>query len=324
MPDLTIYAARGSSSTVTAYLRGVGQSDPLWGVDPGVGVYIDDVYVARPQGALLDVVDVDRIEVLRGPQGTLYGKNTIGGAIKYLTKPLSSDFSAKTSVSVGSYHQLDVKASVNTPLGSDAVRSSLSVASLSRDGYGNNLRTGEEVSDKEILVARGQLGFFVSDTLNIVLSADWMDDQSGVPGAQRLNAFNPFDPSHTPPLNSRFDVQNGMGNVNDTSMSGGAGTVNWTINDHWWFKSISAYRESDTDTNIDFDTLPNKIVDVRALYHDHQTTQEFQFNYGSDNLNGVFGLYYFDGAAGGTVFNNFINLLFGTTAGATNTESIAL
>ncbi|HEU0306285.1 MAG TPA: Plug domain-containing protein, partial [Lysobacter sp.] len=83
VPNLTIYAARGSSSTVTAYIRGVGQSDPLWGVDPGVGIYLDDVYIARPQGALLDVFDVDRVEVLRGPQGTLYGKNTIGGAIKY-------------------------------------------------------------------------------------------------------------------------------------------------------------------------------------------------------------------------------------------------
>jgi iron complex outermembrane receptor protein len=84
VPNLTIYAARGSNSTITAYIRGVGQSDPLWGVDPGVGLYLDDVYIARPQGGLLDVFDVGRIEVLRGPQGTLYGKNTIGVAIKYV------------------------------------------------------------------------------------------------------------------------------------------------------------------------------------------------------------------------------------------------
>jgi iron complex outermembrane receptor protein len=92
VPNLTIYAARGSTSTVTAYIRGVGQADPLWGVDPGVGIYLDDVYIARPQGALLDVFDVERIEVLRGPQGTLYGKNTIGGAIKYVSSPLEEDF----------------------------------------------------------------------------------------------------------------------------------------------------------------------------------------------------------------------------------------
>ena len=91
MPNLTIYAARGSNSTLTAYIRGVGQSDPLWGVDPGVGIYLDDVYIARPQGALLDVFDVERIEVLRGPQGTLYGKNTIGGAIKYISRGLPTE-----------------------------------------------------------------------------------------------------------------------------------------------------------------------------------------------------------------------------------------
>jgi outer membrane receptor for ferrienterochelin and colicin len=97
VPNLTVYAARGSNSTVTAYIRGVGQADPLWGVDPGVGIYLDDVYIARPQGALLDVFDVERIEVLRGPQGTLYGKNTIGGAIKYVSAPLDEDFYGQAS-----------------------------------------------------------------------------------------------------------------------------------------------------------------------------------------------------------------------------------
>src|SRR5579871_6119409 len=84
-PSLTLQAARGSNSTLIAFIRGVGQQDPLWGFDPGVGLYIDDVYIARPQAAVLDVFDIQRIEILRGPQGTLYGRNTIGGAIKYVT-----------------------------------------------------------------------------------------------------------------------------------------------------------------------------------------------------------------------------------------------
>jgi iron complex outermembrane receptor protein len=77
VPNFKISADRATSSTINVYIRGVGQSDPLWGFDPGVGVYIDDVYLARPQTALLDVIDVQDLEVLRGPQGTLYGKNTI-------------------------------------------------------------------------------------------------------------------------------------------------------------------------------------------------------------------------------------------------------
>jgi len=88
VPNMKIAADRATSSTINVYIRGVGQSDPLWGFEPGVGVYIDDVYLARPQAALLDVIDVQDLEILRGPQGTLYGKNTIAGAIKYVTREI--------------------------------------------------------------------------------------------------------------------------------------------------------------------------------------------------------------------------------------------
>ncbi|HQX33886.1 MAG TPA: TonB-dependent receptor plug domain-containing protein, partial [Dokdonella sp.] len=110
VPNLTVYAARGSNSTVTAYIRGVGQADPLWGVDPGVGIYLDDVYIARPQGALLDVFDVERIEVLRGPQGTLYGKNSIGGAIKFFSQKPDGNGGGYVETTFGSLERLDVRA----------------------------------------------------------------------------------------------------------------------------------------------------------------------------------------------------------------------
>ena len=91
-------ADRATSSTINVFIRGVGQSDPLWGNEPGVGLYIDDVYLARPQTALLDVIDVDQdIEILRGPQGTLYGKNTIAGAIKYVTRDIDGPASCSRS-----------------------------------------------------------------------------------------------------------------------------------------------------------------------------------------------------------------------------------
>ena len=160
VPNLTIYAARGSTSTVTAYIRGVGQADPLWGVDPGVGIYLDDVYIARPQGALLDVFDVDRIEVLRGPQGTLYGKNTIGGAIKYISKALPSKTQGFASVAVGNYGQRDVKAALGGSIGGEdsGLRARLAVANMQRDGYGELVGRDEDVSDKDITAARLQVG----------------------------------------------------------------------------------------------------------------------------------------------------------------------
>lgn len=325
VPNLTVYAARGSSSTVTAYIRGIGQSDPLWGVDPGVGIYLDDVYIARPQGALLDVFDVQRVEVLRGPQGTLYGKNTIGGAIKYISRGLPTDFEGNASVTIGNYNQLDVKAAVGGPIGGadSGLRGRLAVASLNRDGFGQNVVTDQEVSDKEILALRGQLGAYAGDDFDVQFAFDWVDDQSGVRGAQMLGA-NRFVPN-APPMDSRYDVRNGMPNVNDTELRGASVTVNWRANEDWALKYVLAKRESDTETNIDFDLTQAKIADVKAFYSDQQVSHELQANFdGGGRARGVMGLYAFDGDAGGQVLNNFFNLLFGDTQGTVRTESVAL
>ncbi|GMU44044.1 MAG: TonB-dependent receptor [Lysobacterales bacterium] len=323
VPNLTVYAARGSSSTITAYIRGVGQSDPLWGVDPGVGIYLDDVYIARPQGALLDVFDVERVEVLRGPQGTLYGKNTIGGAIKYVSRALDADFGGRVSVTAGEHNQQDVKVGLNVPLGDSGWAMRFAGANLTRDGYGENLRTGQDVSDKEIVAGRFTLGYTGSDRWSAKFTADHIDDASAVRGARML-AANRFAPTALP-LDDRYDVRNGMPNVNDTVMDGYSLTLDFTLNDNWSLKSVTAQRESDTETNIDFDTLPNIIADVKAFYSDEQTSQEFQLNYDAGgNFTGVFGLYWFDGEAGGTVLNNFFNLAFGNTNGRVDTDAIAL
>ena len=334
VPNLTVYAARGSTSTVTAYIRGVGQADPLWGVDPGVGIYLDDVYIARPQGALLDVFDVERIEVLRGPQGTLYGKNTIGGAIKYISRGLPQETTGFASVTVGNYNQLDVKAALGGEIGGkdSGLRGRVSVASMNRDGFGDNTYTGQEVSDKEINAVRMQLGAYSQDDFDVQFAFDYMDDQSGVRGAKML-APNPLAPAY-PPTSDRYDIRSGMKNINDTEMKGASVTANWRPSDNWAFKYVAAKRESDTETNIDFDTTPLPLVDVRAFYSDSQVSQELQANYdGGGRARGVMGLYWFNGDAGGQVLNYFwnpllatglTNPLFGDTQGVVNTKSIAL
>ncbi|WP_425605413.1 TonB-dependent receptor [Pseudoxanthomonas putridarboris] len=334
VPNLTIYAARGSTSTVTAYIRGVGQADPLWGVDPGVGIYLDDVYIARPQGALLDVFDVERIEVLRGPQGTLYGKNTIGGAIKYISRGLPTETEGFASVTVGNYNQLDVKAALGGSIGGpdSGLRGRVSVASMNRDGFGKNTYTGQDVSDKEINAARLQLGAYSQDDFDVQFAFDYLDDQSGVRGAKML-APNPLAPAY-PPTSDRYDIRSAMRNVNDTEMKGASATVNWRPNEDWAFKYIIAKRESDTETSIDFDVTPLTLVDVRAFYHDNQVSQELQANFdGGGRARGVMGLYWFNGDAGGQVLNHFYNPLlapsltnplFGDTQGVVNTESIAV
>ena len=153
-PSLTLQAARGSNSTLISFIRGVGQQDPLWGFDPGVGLYMDDVYVARPQAAVLDIFDIQRIEILRGPQGTLYGRNTIGGAIKYVTKRIDADEpEGQIRASYGSFNQRDVVASAELPF-NERFGISAAVARYLRDGYGKNLNTGNEHYNKDVIAAR--------------------------------------------------------------------------------------------------------------------------------------------------------------------------
>ena len=135
VPNLTLEVSRGTNTTLTAFIRGVGQQDPVAGFEAGVGLYVDDIYLNRPQGAVLDIYDVERIEVLRGPQGTLYGRNTIGGAIKYVTAALPDETAIKVRGTYGSYNQADLIVTASTPV-SDSLKVGVSGARLSRGGFG--------------------------------------------------------------------------------------------------------------------------------------------------------------------------------------------
>ena len=325
VPNLTVFAARGNNSTITAYIRGIGQPDPLWGVDPGVGIYLDDVYIARPQGGLLDVFDVQRIEILRGPQGTLYGKNTIGGAIKYVSNPLRKELSASVSLDVGNFNQRDVKASIGGGTDDGVIRGRVSVASLQNDGFGKNLSTGNPVSNQDTRAARASIGFYpIGIPFTLVVSADRVEDNSGVRGGKRL-AVSSFAP--VPLTSSNYDINSGMPDKNFTNLSGASATATWLASSQWTLKSITSSRKSDTYTTIDFDMLPAVVADVFATYKDKQKTQEFQATYDSGSgSSGVIGAYYFKGDAGGEVFNNFLNRagLFGQTIGTVYTKSTSL
>src|SRR5688500_13513752 len=154
-PNVNLETSRGTNTTLTAFIRGVGQQDPVAGFEQGVGIYLDDVYLNRPQGALLDIYDVERIEILRGPQGTLYGRNTIGGAVKYVTRRLSDEPELRARANIGTYQQLDLVVSASTPLGASGIKAGASVARLGRNGFGKNLTTGDENYNKDIWAARG-------------------------------------------------------------------------------------------------------------------------------------------------------------------------
>jgi len=322
VPNLTIYPARAFNSTITAYIRGVGQSDPAWGFEPGVAVYVDDVYLARPQAALLDILDVQRIEVLRGPQGTLYGKNTIGGAIKYVTRPVGDAFSGEATIALGDYDRRDFKAIINAPL-SDTVRARIALGSFDRAGFGHNLLTGEDVSAKHAQVARLTAQWLPRDDVDVRVAYDRYRDRSGMRGARRLE-IDPFDPSRTPPNDNGFDVQSGMADVDNADSENASVTVDWDLAAGWRLKSVTAHHSADTLGNVDFDTLPLPISDLTRHIFDEQASQEFQLHRDSQRAHAVAGLYYFDGEADGRVNVNNNGQLFLRSTGSVKTRSAAV
>jgi iron complex outermembrane receptor protein len=320
-PNLTLQIARGSNSTLIAFSRGVGQQDPLWGFEPGVALYIDDVYVARPQGAVLDIFDVERVEVLRGPQGTLYGRNTIGGAVKYVTRKLGNEFHASARASYGSYNQLDLVGQVTLPIG-DTFSVGAAVARYKRDGYGKNLTTGAEQYDKDVIAARVSAEFTPTDNMFFRVAGDRILDRSNPRHGTRLlpNGANPI----YAPTASVYDTRAGIGDRNRVKTQGVSATGEIGLTDALTFKTISAWREGHTDTLIDFDNTPLPTLDVPAEYDDRQFTQELQLLYQGDRIQGVAGLYYLDGRASGA-FDTVVGLfnLTTLTSGTVRTKSYA-
>lgn len=333
-PNTTLQTSRGTNSTLTAFIRGVGQQDPLWGYEPGVGIYIDDVYIARPQGAVLDLLDVDRIEVLRGPQGTLYGKNTIGGAIKYVTKPMSGGTEFNAEATVGSYSQRDVKLTGQLPIVDDKVYVGFGFADLNRDGFGEYLQSAlanqdRENYNKDLWAARVDLEFRPADDLFIKLNWDKTRDTSNAKGGYRLL---PSLLTNAPVPDSVYDSYTSLPTSNLVELEGYSLMISYDYSDELELKYIASRREGYSPTNIDFDNTALDIFDVPAEYKDENSTHEIQANYSTDGYSLVSGIYLYDGESCGN-FDAILGFLgraaFGTpgltreVTGCNNSESWA-
>ena len=170
------------------FLRGVGQRDFLPSADPGVGIYVDGVYYARSIGSVLDIIDIDRIEVLRGPQGTLFGRNTTGGAIAIHTQKPHEEFEGKVRVRVGIDDRIDVLGKVNVPL-SDKVFMNATVAKFDQDGFVVNPLNGMDTGDDDTFAMRGALRMQLNNNVEINISGDYSRDREN--GQARVTTQNP-------------------------------------------------------------------------------------------------------------------------------------
>jgi len=319
-PNVTLEVSRGTNSTLSPFIRGIGQQDPVAGFEQGVGLYLDDVYFNRPQAAVLNIYDVERIEVLRGPQGTLYGRNTIGGAIKYVTKRIATDgphFSIRTNL--GTYRQADLIVSASSPL-NRMVMVGAAVARLSDNGFGRNLTNGLRNYNKDVVAARGTVEFIPSDNIFVRVAADKTWDDSNPKGGHRL-VPNLCTTTGTygcrgnfPVLSNVYDTQGGL---NDPTQKVRAWGVSlWAeagLNDWLKLRNITALRKDVGYTPIDFDALPSADVDVPAIYKNRQFSEEVQLVADKGPLQGVAGIYYLNAKA----FDEFDVRLYTTVPGFT-------
>jgi iron complex outermembrane recepter protein len=294
-PNVTLEVSRGTNSTLTPFIRGIGQQDPVAGFEQGVGLYLDDVYLNRPQAAVLDIYDVERIEVLRGPQGTLYGRNTVGGAIKYVTARIKTDGPhASLRTNVGNHGQVDVIASASTPI-TPSLRIGTAIARLSNTGFGKNVTTGQHNYNKDIWAARGTIELEPAPDVFFRLSGDYTWDNSNPRGGHRLI---PNLVTGEAPLSEVFDSEGALNDPKQKVRSGGLalhGEIG--LNDWLKFRTITAYRKDHSATPIDFDATPAVDVDVPAIYRNRQFSQEFQLVADKGPLQGVAGLYYLNANA---------------------------
>ena len=306
-PNVAFFNASSGTNTALVFIRGIGQTDPLVTNDPGVGIYVDGVYFGRMQGVNVDTMDVSRIEILRGPQGTLFGKNTIGGAINVVTtEPSLQSTTGYGELTAGSYHRGDAIARLSTPLINDQLAVSLSLGSRNQSGYGTRLIDGQGMGNTKELDGRFEVRYKANDGLEFLLAADGTHVNEHQ-GDQTLLAVNTASPLvgllnliSNPPYDSRWLTNNDFTsyatgrNFNQADLWGTSLTASWNTGPVT-VKSITAYRRNNTDIGTDPDGSPLVLIDQGDRVQQSQFSQELQFSGLSfeGRLNWVGGLYYF-------------------------------
>jgi iron complex outermembrane receptor protein len=348
VPSLTLEnnpSFGGASNSAAIYLRGVGQKEFLPTTEPGVGLYVDEVYIARSVGAILDLIDIERLEVLRGPQGTLFGRNTIGGAIVITTvKPeIGGEFGGRLGAVYGTDDRINLKGSLHFPLGETAA-ARVSLASFQQDGY-VDLPDGTDLGNDDTITGRIAVAWQPTDRLAVDLNFDATSDDENGPPMQLLgidftdlsqlngvvaappppmafvhnvttaalgpgvpcavedtegNSLVPF-PNPNPASPNCYDNRYLTGDDNqgtaeaksETDVWGLSATIAYDISENLVLKSITAYRDLESEFARDGDHSPQRIAQFHDSLDQEQFTQELQLQGNYDRLNWILGAYYF-------------------------------
>ncbi|MBK7250415.1 MAG: TonB-dependent receptor [Gammaproteobacteria bacterium] len=300
-PNLTVTRYPTSNVTSHVAIRGGVTINGAMYFEQTTGMYLDGVYLGKAVGSVFDVVDLDRIEVLRGPQGTLYGRNTMAGAVNFITRKPSGEFGGTASLEIGNYGAHIEKLSLDLPRFGIA-RLSLAARKEDRDGL-VKLTGGGELDSRDKLGARVALALDVADNFTVDYHFDYTRVDQAPPHNQ-LYRLNPPAAGPTAPLFAaaaayvsrdwRTTVSTNFPGYEQLELHGHALTLTWDVNEHNQLKSISARRTLRNDDSLDLDGTPLTIATSVRISGFEQKSQELQWVGTTEQLNYVAGLYYYE------------------------------
>jgi len=286
-------------------IRGIGSENTTGGSDPGVALHVDGVYVGRPVGALFSAFDTERVEVLRGPQGTLYGRNATGGSVNLISRKPESEFGGEVDLTVGNYNRTRARAAVNLPI-AENISARLVGFSEDRDGFTeNSVASGTNANDADNFGLRGHLNFDVSENASVLLSASYIESGGVGSQAEQRDQFSQgvlFGPG-PPPLRTIAPFVNDLEpfregkdapESQDNEFLLLSGTVDYDFG-NIAVKSITGYVESSYISIQDNDQSPAALQILSVEEDSKQFTQELQLlSSGNSDFQWILGAFYFN------------------------------
>lgn len=276
------------------YIRGIGSNNVFIGSDPDVSIYQDGVYIARPSSDFNNFLDVERVEVLRGPQGTLYGRNAVGGTINIISRKPDNQLQAKAQAGVGNYGKYDLQGYLSGPLAKDKLYASISVMREKHNGYIRNIFPGgNDLDDEDTWATRAQVRATPTDRLDILLRGDYSSDTGAVATYQKLLLPYPADPIVNSTLGDYHHVALNTRNSMDRKNYGVSGDITYTASDALKLQSLTAYRQAHLVWSADTDGTTLAILNSNFHENQNQFSEEFNASGKVSRLTYVLGAYYF-------------------------------
>ncbi|MEZ5500388.1 MAG: TonB-dependent receptor [Steroidobacteraceae bacterium] len=295
------YSQAGGESQI--YIRGIGSNLLAVGADPSVAIHLDGVYLGRPNMGLNQFLDVDRVEVLRGPQGTLYGRNATGGSINIISKQPTDEFEGYVGVGTGSFSRVELKAAAGGPI-SDQWGFRLAGRFVKDDGYVDDLDPAgtNKLDDQDLKAVRGILRFRPSEAFTGTLAYDYSKFSNGNTAVRPNDSTGTGQVFGAVPTSSILQERNDFNTFMDWKTGGPTLTLNWNLANGVELTSISAYKTFKMDFFFNTDGTELNVTRTSEIFDTTQFSQELRLASTADSrLQWIGGAYYFDESKDGAL-----------------------